>query len=103
MSSIPTYVFIVSFVLFLMQMKISSNSHAGNTFIGCNFTLSVDNRHLADTKQSIMWESISYMELTIKSIVYFIIIYKLHAIPGEGNGSPLQCSCLENPMDGGAL
>ena len=19
--------------------------------------------------------------------------------PGEGNGSPLQCSCLENPMD----
>ena len=23
--------------------------------------------------------------------------------PGEGNGNPLQCSCLENPMDGGAL
>ena len=22
--------------------------------------------------------------------------------PGEGNGSPLQDSCLENPMDGGA-
>ena len=22
--------------------------------------------------------------------------------PGEGNGNPLQCSCLENPMDGGA-
>ena len=21
---------------------------------------------------------------------------------GEGNGDPLQCSCLENPMDGGA-
>ena len=21
---------------------------------------------------------------------------------GEGNGSPLQCSCLENPRDGGA-
>jgi len=20
---------------------------------------------------------------------------------GEGNGTPLQCSCLENPMDGG--
>ena len=20
----------------------------------------------------------------------------------EGNGTPLQCSCLENPMDGGA-
>ena len=22
--------------------------------------------------------------------------------PGEGNGTPLQCSCLGNPMDGGA-
>ena len=28
----------------------------------------------------------------------------LHAIQisGEGNGTPLQYSCLENPMDGGA-
>ena len=22
--------------------------------------------------------------------------------PGEGNGNPLQCPCLENPMDRGA-
>ena len=22
--------------------------------------------------------------------------------PGEGNGNPLQCSCLRNPMDRGA-
>ena len=22
--------------------------------------------------------------------------------PGEGNGNPLQCTCLENPMDRGA-
>ena len=26
----------------------------------------------------------------------------IHIINGEGNGSPLQHSCLENPMDGGA-
>ena len=26
----------------------------------------------------------------------------LGASPGEGNGNPLQYSCLENPMDGGA-
>ena len=26
----------------------------------------------------------------------------LKAINGEGNGTPLQYSCLENPMDGGA-
>ena len=27
---------------------------------------------------------------------------KLSSGPGEGNGTPLQYSCLENPMDGGA-
>ena len=26
----------------------------------------------------------------------------MHAYIGEGNGNPLQCSCLENPRDGGA-
>ena len=26
----------------------------------------------------------------------------LERSPGEGNGNPLQYSCLENPMDGGA-
>ena len=26
----------------------------------------------------------------------------LGSIPGEGNGNPLQYSCLENPMEGGA-
>ena len=26
----------------------------------------------------------------------------LNILSGEGNGNPLQYSCLENPMDGGA-
>ena len=26
----------------------------------------------------------------------------LGRVPGEGNGNPLQYSCLENPMEGGA-
>ena len=26
----------------------------------------------------------------------------LQTVPGEGNSNPLQCSCLENPMDGEA-
>ena len=30
-------------------------------------------------------------------------IPELGRSPGEGNGTPLQYSCLENPMDGGAL
>ena len=29
-------------------------------------------------------------------------ILGLGIFPGEGNGNPLQYSCLENPMDGGA-
>ena len=29
-------------------------------------------------------------------------IPRLGRSPGEGNGNPLQYSCLENPMDGGA-
>ena len=28
--------------------------------------------------------------------------FSLSCITGEGNGNPLQCSCLENPRDGGA-
>ena len=27
---------------------------------------------------------------------------RINALNGEGNGTPLQYSCLENPMDGGA-
>ena len=30
------------------------------------------------------------------------LISGLGISPGEGNGNPLQYSCLENPMDGGA-
>ena len=30
------------------------------------------------------------------------LIPGLGKFPGEGNGNPLQYSCLENPMDGGA-
>ena len=43
--------------------------------------------------------SLPYMEL-----IHFL--EELNWIPiaymGEGNGNPLQYSCLENPMDGGA-
>ena len=28
--------------------------------------------------------------------------YRFHLPPGGGHGNPLQCSCLENPMDRGA-
>ena len=37
--------------------------------------------------------------------IYWIIDVYFHfslVCIGEGNGNPLQCSCLENPRDGGA-
>ena len=33
---------------------------------------------------------------------YWGLIPGLGRSPGEGNGNPLQYSCLENPIDGGA-
>ena len=34
---------------------------------------------------------------------FYPVVYMLSLIMnGEGNGTPLQYSCLENPMDGGA-
>jgi len=36
-----------------------------------------------------------------KFITTFVLIGNDHRI-GEGDGTPLQYSCLENPMDGGA-
>ena len=39
------------------------------------------------------------LRLAVRLAVKSIMIYSL---TGEGNGTPLQYSCLENPMDGGA-
>ena len=36
------------------------------------------------------------------SLSLFTFHFSLSCI-GEGNGNPLQCSCLENPRDGGTL
>ena len=33
---------------------------------------------------------------------YYYEIVLFYGRKGEGNGTPLQYSCLENPMDGGA-
>ena len=44
-------------------------------------------------------ETIKLLEDNIGSL-FFILTYVVNM--GEGNGTPLQYSCLENPMDGGA-
>ena len=38
----------------------------------------------------------------VKFFFFFIYSENIWVFPGEGNGTPLQYSCLENPMDGGA-
>ena len=53
------------------------------------------------------WGAIAFSQigLTVAQIhaCLWMILFGLLAISiGEGNGTPLQYSCLENPMDGGA-
>ena len=44
-----------------------------------------------------------YFFFWLSNIIYYIIyIYVYIFVHGEGNGTPLQYSCLENPMDRGA-
>jgi len=42
-----------------------------------------------------------YICTRVYSVILFIVI-NLCLYIGEGNGNPLQCSCLENPRDGRA-
>ena len=44
-------------------------------------------------------QSMGSLELDMTEQLHFH--FSLSCI-GEGNGNPLQCSCLENPRDGGA-
>ena len=40
--------------------------------------------------------------MTFSLMIYVVKLQSLLKQIGEGNGNPLQCSCLENPRDGGA-
>ena len=46
--------------------------------------------------------SISVKEVSKLTCLFPMLRDNLAAKTGEGNGTPLQYSCLENPMDGGA-
>ena len=46
------------------------------------------------------WRECKLMQPLWKTVWRFL--KKLGIKPGEGNGTPLQYSCLEIPMDGGA-
>ena len=53
------------------------------------------------------WACFRLQKLLLSSFQLFFSFVSLHfhfslSCIGEGNGNPLQCSCLENPRDGGA-
>ena len=43
---------------------------------------------------------VCFMQMML--LVQMFHLYPFAVVSGEGNGTPLQYSCLENPMDGGA-
>ena len=49
----------------------------------------------------ILLEELSYL-ISLQQVAGWNNWYFLVQFIGEGNGTPLQYSCLENPMDGGA-
>ena len=52
------------------------------------------------------WGIMTQWVCTVGHLKHFISLPRnmslLSTYIGEGNGNPLQCSCLENPRDGGA-
>jgi len=68
-------------------------------FIHFSFFLSVSFISTILSSTLLILSSASIILLLIPSRVF--LIHLLH-YSGEGNGTPLQYSCLENPMDGGA-
>ena len=64
----------------------------------------VDNDHLRGPSKLTLLQLQKKLPKNSVSIILwsFGIWGKLERWNGEGNGNPLQCSCLENPRDGGA-
>ena len=51
----------------------------------------------------LFYTSVSLLLSRIQGYHYHLSKFHIYALVyGEGNGTPLQYSCLENPMDGGA-
>ena len=49
-----------------------------------------------------LWSAYSEELGSTQIYSYREVCQELWKVTGEGNGTPLQSSCLENPMDGGA-
>ena len=60
--------------------------------------------HFYESKKLILFSVASLIPSTclVQSGINFIYLFMAVLGLGEGNGNPLQYSCLSNPMDGGA-
>ena len=58
-----------------------------------------ESKRLFYTSVSLLLSHIQGYRYHLSKFHIYVLVY---CIGGEGNGTPLQYSCLENPMDGGA-
>ena len=100
---------IQSLINFRKPTSLLDNSNIGSCFLStCRgqgtyfkslFKNGLLSRRILDLLKS--WENSIESSLTTQTVFlynYLLVVWVL----GEGNGTPLQYSCLENPMDGGA-
>ena len=57
---------------------------------------------LLDVEVAPVLHTINNTAWDINCLFFFLLLALTSNKAGEGNGTPLQYSCLENPMDGGA-
>jgi len=96
------YIFI--YIYMETRKKVLMNLFAGQEYRCRHREQTVDT--VGEGEGGTNWES-SIDIYTVCKINLFLLNYNLQCCikkqrHGEGNGNPLQCSCLENPRDGGA-
>ena len=87
-----------------MTVEYCEHIHCNSNFScssRCVFLLSKSVGYLATGMQLWTWWMPYSLYLMVKTTRSGLILSRRSCI-GEGNGNPLQCSCLENPRDGGA-
>ena len=78
-------------------------SHGWRSLVGC--MQSMGSLELDTTEQLHFQFSLSFFLFCFVLFYFFFLFFQFYFIfkcIGEGNGNPLQCSCLENPRDGEA-